>query len=69
MKKLLSAILILLFINTDVYASLKLDDLNSPKDAVYRLGTTDVPEIKTDLNIQPAIQPAIQKEVTVNYLN
>ena len=65
MKKLLSEILNLLFINTDVYASLKLDDLNSPKDAVYRLGTTDVPEIKTDLNIQPAIQPAIQKEVTV----
>ena len=65
MKKLLSAILILFIVNSNAYAYLKLDDLNSPKDAVYRLGTTDIPEIKTDFNIQPVIQPAIQKEITV----
>jgi len=65
MKRLLSLILVLLIVNTNAYASLKLEDITSPKDAVYRLGTTDAPEIKTDLNIQPVIQPAVQKEVTV----
>ena len=65
MKKLLSLILVILLVNAEAYASLKLEDLTSPKDAVYRLGTTDIPEIKTDLNIQPVIQPAVQKEITV----
>ena len=65
MKKLLSAILIIFLINTSAYAALKLEELNSPKDAVYRLGTTDTPEIKTDFNIQPVIQPVIQKEISV----
>ena len=57
--------LILFLVNTNAYAALKLEELNSPKDAVYRLGTTDTPEIKTDFNIQPVIQPAVQKEITV----
>ena len=65
MKKLLSLMLILFLVNTNAYAALKLEELNSPKDAVYRLGTTDTPEIKTDFNIQPVIQPAVQKEITV----
>lgn len=65
MKKLLSAILISMFIELNAFAALVLDDLSSPKDNFYRLGTTDSPEQKIDYEIQPVIQPSVQKEVGV----
>ena len=33
-----------------VSAEVKLDDVTTPKDIFYRLGTTDTPENKIDVN-------------------
>lgn len=65
MKKLLSTVLIMLIISPTVFAGIDITDLNQPKDILYRLGTTDTPEIKVDFDIQPTIQPVVQKEVTI----
>ncbi len=65
MKKVISTILITLFMQTSVFAVLSLDDLTSPQDVFYRLGTTDSPEIKSDFEIKPTVVPIVQKEVTV----
>lgn len=66
MKKFLSSILIMLVFVSNVYANITLDDITSPKDSFYRLGTTDSPETKADFEIEPEIKPIIQKEVAVN---
>lgn len=65
MKKLLSILLLLSFVQSSSYASIELNDLKEAKGIFYRLGTTDVPEIKVDFDIQPTIQPVVQKEITV----
>lgn len=65
MKKLFAIILSCLTLQSSVFGALSLEDLNSPKEMFYRLGTTDSPEIKVDFDIQPTIQPTVQKEVTV----
>ncbi|MCM1003732.1 MAG: hypothetical protein NC408_05250 [Candidatus Gastranaerophilales bacterium] len=65
MKKVISAILLALFMQTSVFAELSLDDLASPQECFYRLGTTDSPEIKADFEIEPVVKPVVQKEVTV----
>lgn len=65
MKKLLSMLICTFMIYPSVFAGIKLDEVTSPQDPVYRLGTTDSPEIKSDFNIEPVVQPVIQKEVTV----
>lgn len=65
MKKIVSTILIALFMQSNVFASLQLDDLNSPMDCFYRLGTTNTPEIKSDFDIQPTVKPVIKKETTI----
>ena len=46
-------------------AAMQLEDLTSPKELFYRLGTTDTPEIKVNFEVQPLIKPVVQKEVTV----
>lgn len=60
-----SIIFLLLIFQIPVNAGLTLEDLNSPKGTLYRLGTTDTPEIKCDFDIQPTVKPVIQKEITV----
>lgn len=65
MKKLIATLLVILLFETTGFASLQMDDLTSPKEQFYRLGTTDSPETKIDFDIQPTIQPVVQKEVTV----
>lgn len=65
MKKLIATFLVILLFETTGFASLQMDDLTSPKEQFYRLGTTDSPETKIDFDIQPTIQPVVQKEVTV----
>lgn len=65
MKKLISTVLIFLLVQSTVMAALQLDDLNSPAESFYRLGTTDMPEIKADFEIEPIVKPVIQKEITV----
>lgn len=46
-------------------AAIDIDDVNSPKDILYRLGTTDTPEIKCNFEVQPTVKPVVQKEITV----
>lgn len=65
MKKFLICLLLFSFMQIPVYASLQLEDLTSPQDKFYRLGTTDIPETKVDFDVQPTIVPVVQKEVTV----
>lgn len=65
MRKILSALLLYVFLNTSAIAALSIDDLNAPKEMFYRLGTTDSPETKFDFDVKPVIQPVVQKEVTV----
>lgn len=65
MKKLLVIVLAFLSVQTQAFSELSLDDVTVPKDSFYRLGTTDTPELKYDLNIKPDIKPVIEKEVTI----
>ena len=39
-----------------VSAEVKLDDVTTPKDIFYRLGTTDTPENKIDVNSRSRLQ-------------
>ena len=52
-------------ISAPVFSYEKLEDVNMPKDSFYRLGTTDMPEIPVDMNIQPDIKPVVKKEPEV----
>lgn len=65
MKKFLSAFLLVTFIQLNAYSALELNDLTTPQDAFYRLGTTDTPEIKVDFEVKPEVKPVVQKETTV----
>jgi len=64
MKKYL--ILLIISVLLPVYAGEQLNDVTTPKDIFYRFGTTDLPENKVDMNIQPNIKPAIKQEPEVN---
>ena len=64
-KKIFLLSLLLIFMQNSCFADLELSDVTSPKDILYRLGTTDTPEIKYDFEIQPTIKPAVQKEITI----
>lgn len=64
MKKFIATMLVLL-LQMPVFAEMLLEDLKTPKEQFYRLGTTDSPETKFDFDIKPTIQPVVQKEVTV----
>ena len=65
MNKLFAALLIILLMQSNVFAALQLDDLTAPQDVFYRLGTTDKPEIKADFEIETVVKPVVQKEVSV----
>ena len=47
------------------FSSIRLEDINSPRDSFYRFGTTDIPEIKNDMNIEPDIIPVVKKEINI----
>jgi hypothetical protein len=66
MKKLLSLFIVYLLIQNYAFSNLLLEDIVTPKEKFYRLGTTDTPEIKVDFDIKPVVQPVVQKEVAVN---
>lgn len=44
------------------FAEVKIDDLTTPKDAFFRLGTTDIPENKIDVDGKIDIKANIAKE-------
>ncbi len=62
MKRYLSIALILLITAQSSFAAITLDDVKSPKDIFYRMGTTDIPETRFDYDIEPVIKPSIQKD-------
>ena len=65
MKKFIALLLFLVFIQLPSFANMQLEDMKEVKDLFYRFGTSDVPEVKIDFEIQPVVQPVVQKEVAV----
>lgn len=65
MRKILSAVLITLLVQLNTFAIETILDINSPKEIMYRFGTTDTPEAKADFEIETVIKPAIKKETTI----
>ena len=64
-NKLLTSILLMPILTTFVapaFAEVKMDDLNTPKEAFFRLGTTDIPENRIDVNGKLDIKANIAKE-------
>ena len=51
-----------LILPLSAFGAEKLEDVCVPQDSFYRFGTTDMPETPVDMNIQPDIQPVVQKE-------
>ena len=65
MRKILSAVLISLLIQLNVCAVETILDVSTPKENMYRFGTTDSPEIKADFEVETIIKPTIKKETTI----
>ena len=65
MKKIVLLCFSILFFQMSAEAALNLEDIKEPQNPLYRLGTTDIPEKKFDFEVQPVVQPVVQKEVTV----
>ncbi len=61
-NKLVLILLVSAFFGLPVSAEVKLDDVTSPKDIFYRLGTTDAPENKVDVTGKVEVKPSIVKE-------
>ena len=53
MKKLVAVLLVCVITQLSSFAEISIEDLNSPKEHLYRLGTADNPEIKFDFSIEP----------------
>lgn len=64
-NKILSTLLLTSMLLSTIsasFAEVKMEDLTSPKDAFFRLGTTDIPENKIDVNGKIDIKANIAKE-------
>ena len=62
-NRIIILIMMLCFIQPlNAFAEVKMDDLTTPKDIFYRLGTGDVPENKVDVSGRIDVKPAIVKE-------
>lgn len=61
-NKFIASLILLSMIITPAFAEVKLDDLNTPKDIFFRLGTTDTPENKIDVDGKIDVKPTIVKE-------
>ncbi len=62
-NKILSLLLLFSFFTANpIFASVQLNDVTSPKDIYYRLGTTDIPENKIDVQGKIEVKPIIMKE-------
>ena len=66
MKKHVLLLFILILCCNVSFAEVKLEDLNSPKDIFYRIGTTNTPENKYNVEAKIDIKPIISQEVTKN---
>ena len=62
-KNRLTAICLLFTLTlSPVLANVTLDDVNTPKDLFFRLGTTDIPENKIDITVKEEVKPQFAKE-------
>ena len=64
-KIIISLVLMTSFLPS-VFGKVELDDLTHPKEIFYRLGTTDTPENKIDINAKEEIKPTLAKEEKYN---
>ena len=61
-KNKIIALFLLISVMLPVFAEVKLDDVTSPKDLFYRLGTTDSPENKVDVTGKVEVKPAVMRD-------
>lgn len=61
-NKLISLVLLFVISCTTAFGNVVLDDIMTPKDLLYRLGTTDTPENKIDVSIKEEVKPQFAKE-------
>ena len=61
-NKFVVSLLLAALLMLSVSAEVKLDDVTTPKDIFYRLGTTDTPENKIDVNSKEEVKAQIVKE-------
>ena len=64
-NKILTSLLMFFLMTNSVlptFAEVKLDDLTTPKDTFFRLGTTDIPENKIDVDGKLDVKANIAKE-------
>ena len=69
-NKILILFSILLLVTTPVFAEVKLDDITSPKDCFYRLGTGDTPENQIDVDVKvdvPSVVTVEEKSENLTY--
>lgn len=65
MKKIIFSFFLVAMINLSTFAAIDLEDVRTSKDAFYRLGTTDSPEVKYNFDVKPTLQPEVQKETVI----
>lgn len=61
-NKITASVLLMCMLTFPVFAEVKIDDLTSVKEPFFRLGTTDTPENKIDVNGKIDVNPVIVKE-------
>lgn len=61
-NRLVALFLLLTMFAMPVSANVTLDDITTPKDLFFRLGTTDTPENKIDITVKEEVKPQFAKE-------
>ena len=67
-NKIFSSLILLSFCITPAFADVRIDDLTTPKDIFFRLGTTDTPENKIDISAKVEVKkaPVVKDEKNIN---
>ena len=61
-NRLVAFSLLLTMFAMPVSANVTLDDITTPKDLFFRLGTTDIPENQIDITVKEEVKPQFAKE-------
>ena len=61
-KNKLALFLLFVLLSQPAFAKIQLEDVTTVKDPFFRLGTTDVPENKIDVNGKIEVKPSVSKE-------
>ena len=61
-NRLVALFLLLTMFAMPVSANVTLDDITTPKDLFFRLGTTDIPENQIDIIVKEEVKPQFAKE-------